>query len=534
MIKQDDLFVIDQYLDLLDKNVIVSKTNPSGIITFANDKFVEISGYSQEELIGQPQSIVRHPDMPKEFFQNLWDTIKNKKQTWTGEIKNRNKQGSTYYVDAIIKPILNKDGSIMEFIALRYDVTQFVNQKKQLIDELDKTKRPVLVMIQIEEYENLESFYGKEITHLIEDKFATHLLDYCPVGCNFAKVFPLENGIFAMIKDLSDEDTGIETLTIQLKKLQQNIKDGVLKFGAYEYDLNVILSYGVDSENLLEDVTIGLKKAKESKKDFIYSDSFTMKEKETAKHNLQTINMIKKAIDHHDVVSYFQPIVDAKTGEIVKYESLVRLIKQDGTVLSPFHFLDIAKNGRYYHQITEAVIENSFIKLRETDKGVTINLSTLDIEDDELRNRIINLLTVNVDIAHQITFELLEDEDVHDFNVIKDFISLVKMLGVTIAIDDFGSGHSNFERLLSFQPDILKIDGSLIKDISTNQFSRDIVETIKLFADKQGIKTVAEFVSTKETLDIVRQIGIDYLQGYLLAEPDIELAQSVNDISLFD
>ncbi|HFU74728.1 MAG TPA: EAL domain-containing protein [Arcobacter sp.] len=533
MIKQNNMFVTEQYLDLLDQNLIVSKTDPEGIITFANDKFVEISGYSQEELIGKPQSIVRHPDMSKEFFVNLWKTIKIKKKKWTVEIKNRNKQGSAYYVDAIIKPVFDKDGSILEFIALRYDVTQFIDQKKKLIDELAKTKRPILVMVQIEEYENLESFYGKEITHLIEDKFAMHLLEYCPIGCNFAKVFPLENGVFALIKDLSEEDTGIETLTIQLKKLQQNIKDGVLKFGTYEYDLNVILSYAIDSDNILEDVTVGLKRAKESKKDFLYADSFTLQEKEVAKHNLQTINMIKKAIEHHDIVSYFQPIVDAKTGEIVKYESLVRLIKQDGSVLSPFHFLDIAKNGRYYHQITEAVIENSFIKLRETNKGVTINLSTLDIEDAELRNRIINLLTVNVDIAHQITFELLEDEDVHDFNVIKDFISLVKMLGVTIAIDDFGSGHSNFERLLSFQPDILKIDGSLIKDIATNHFSRDIVETIKLFADKQKIKTVAEFVSTKETLEVVREIGIDYLQGYLLAEPDKELVQAINDPKLF-
>ena len=234
--------------------------------------------------------------------------------------------------------------------------------------------------------------------------------------------------------------------------------------------------------------------------------------------------MIKKAIEGNNIRSYFQPIINAKTGEIEKYESLVRLQREDGKILSPFFFLDVAKNGKYYHQITEAIVGNSLAMLRTTDKEISINLSTLDIEDLELRNKIITLITMNSDIAPRLVLELLEDEEVNDFNVIKDFISLIKLFGVKIAIDDFGAGHSNFERLLSFQPDILKLDGSLIKDIHTNKYSKDIVETIKTFTDKQNIKTVAEFVSSKEVYDVVMNLGIDYLQGYYLGEPQNYLA----------
>jgi EAL domain-containing protein (putative c-di-GMP-specific phosphodiesterase class I) len=165
--------------------------------------------------------------------------------------------------------------------------------------------------------------------------------------------------------------------------------------------------------------------------------------------------------------------------------------------------------------------------LRETTKEISINLSTLDIEDAELRNKIISLVTANTDISSRIVFELLEDEEVTDFRIVKDFISLVKMFGVQIAIDDFGAGHSNFERLLSFQPDILKLDGSLIKDIHTNKYSRNVVETIKLFADKENIKTVAEFVHCKEVFDVVKEIGIDYMQGFYLGEPELELAHDI-------
>jgi PAS domain S-box-containing protein len=520
----NELIILQQYKNLIDDNIIVSKADTKGIITFVNDKFCEISGYAREELLGQPHSIVRHEDMESSVFATMWDTIKNQKKTWLGQVKNKRKDGSAYYVDAIVSPILNQYGEIIEYIALRYDVSEMINARRLLSDELKKIENPLLVMVQIEGYENLENFYGKEITAIIENKFAIHLLEYCPVGCVFPRVFKLENGIFAMVKDLEDSTVLNEVVVMQLKKFQQNIKDGVLKFGAYEYDLNVILSYGNRKEYIYEDVLIGLKKAVQLKKEFMYADSFTLQEKDKAKQNLHTINMIKKAIDGENIKSYFQPIVNAKSGKIEKYESLVRLEKEDGKILSPFFFLETAKNGRYYHQITEAIIENSLQMLRKTDKEISINLSTLDIEDVDLRNKIITLITMNSDIAPRLVLELLEDEEVNDFNVVIDFVSLVKLFGVKIAIDDFGAGHSNFERLLSFQPDILKLDGSLIKNIHQNKYSRDIVETIKTFADKQNIKTVAEFVSSKEVYDVVIEIGIDYLQGYYLGEPSEELA----------
>ncbi|MCK5293858.1 MAG: EAL domain-containing protein [Arcobacteraceae bacterium] len=523
----NELLILQQYKELIDNNIIVTKTDPKGNITFANDKFCDISGYTKEELLGQPHNIVRFGDVDPAIFKDMWNTIKNKKETWTGQIKNKKKDGTAYYVDAIVRPIINEKGETVEYIALRYDVSNFINAKKLLFDDILHSKYPFLVVIQIEGYESLESFYGKEITQIIEDKFATHLLEYCPIGCVFPKVYQLDNGYFGLLRDLQDSGTLAESQTMQLKKFQQNIKDGVLSFGTYEYDLHVLLSYGIGKEHLYEDVMIGLKKAQESKKDFIFADNFTKIEKDKAHQNLHTINMIKKALHHDKIISYFQPIVNTRTGEIDKYESLVRLEKDDGKILSPYFFLDVSKNGKYYHQITNFVIANSFEALRKTDKEVSINLSTLDIEDVELRNNIITQITMNADISSRIVFELLEDEEVNDFEIIKDFIALVKMFGVKIAIDDFGAGHSNFERLLDFQPDILKLDGSLIKDIDKNQYSRDIVETIKSFADKQGIKTVAEFVHNKAVLDVIQEIGIDYLQGYYLGEPQIELAASI-------
>ena len=178
------------------------------------------------------------------------------------------------------------------------------------------------------------------------------------------------------------------------------------------------------------------------------------------------------------------------------------------------------RDGGYYNKITNIVIDNYFEALDKTNKEVSLNLSAIDIEDFEIRNRLINLVMMNMHNAKRMVFELLEDEEVKDFEVVKDFIALVKTFGVKIAIDDFGAGVSNFERLLDYQPDILKIDACLIKNIDKDKYSRDVVETIQLFAWKQKIKTVAEFVETPEILQIVQDIGINYTQGYLLGKPE--------------
>jgi EAL domain-containing protein (putative c-di-GMP-specific phosphodiesterase class I) len=150
---------------------------------------------------------------------------------------------------------------------------------------------------------------------------------------------------------------------------------------------------------------------------------------------------------------------------------------------------------------------------------VTINISIIDIEDEIIRNKIFTKLNECKTLASKVTFELLEDENIKDFSIVKEFIRKVKELNANIAIDDFGSGYSNFERLLDFEPTILKIDGSLIKNILKDSFSRNIVEAMIVFAKKEGLKTVAEFVSSKEIFDLVNELNIDYSQGFYIDKP---------------
>jgi len=123
--------LLKQYIEAIEQNNIVSKTDINGIITFANEEFCKISKYRKEELIGKNHNIVRHPDVPSEVFKKLWDTILAKK-TYKATVKNMAKDGSTFYVNTTVIPILDENNNIIEFVAIRYDVTEAVITAKEL------------------------------------------------------------------------------------------------------------------------------------------------------------------------------------------------------------------------------------------------------------------------------------------------------------------------------------------------------------------------------------------------------------------
>lgn len=126
--------LLEQYKLAIDTTMVVSKTDSKGRITYVNQTFCDLSGYTAEELIGKPHNIVRHPDVPKEVFKEMWETIRSKK-SWHGELPNRRKDGTAYYVDAHIFPLLDKNNEIVEYMAIRSDVTKRVEMEQKLIKE---------------------------------------------------------------------------------------------------------------------------------------------------------------------------------------------------------------------------------------------------------------------------------------------------------------------------------------------------------------------------------------------------------------
>lgn len=517
-----NVLLLKQYENITNLSSIISKTDPKGVITFVNDKFCQISGYTKEELIGRSHNIIRHPDMPKTAFRDLWKTIKDEKKTWQGIVKNRARNGDTYYVKTTVQPILNPNGEVEEYISLRHDITAIMSDKKQLFDFLEANRLSVLILVQIEDYTILEKFYDKASVEKIEMAFGKNMLYLMPNRWGFQRVYHLENGLYAFAIDRRNCKASKEEIHAVLEQFLANVKEYIVKVDTVEYDISVICSFTYGIFKIFEDAKIGIENAIQNKQSIVYADGLSGIEYENALKNIETIHMIKTAIDNRKIISYFQPIVNNATQKIEKYESLVRLVTEEGQLLTPFYFLEIAKKGRYYSKITKIVLDNSFeALLKVPDVSISINLSVHDIEREEITDYIEHLLIRHESEAHRVIFELLESEDIKDFLLIKHFIQRVKARGVKIAIDDFGTGYSNFERLLSYEPDILKIDGSLIKNIHSNMVSQHIVETIILFAKKQNLTTVAEFVESEAIYEIVRDMGVDFSQGYHFGRPEM-------------
>jgi len=252
----------------------------------------------------------------------------------------------------------------------------------------------------------------------------------------------------------------------------------------------------------------------------LYTKSLSLNDE--YENNIKWIKEIKDAISEDRITMFYQPIVDNNDTNHKKYETLIRLIDKQGQVITPFYFLEIAKKAKLYKQLTKIVIRKSFEAFKDNDYEFSINITIDDILDKEITNYIIETLK-KYNISKHVIFEIVESESIENFEQVENFISMIKKFGCRISIDDFGTGYSNFEHLMRLQADYIKIDGSIIKEITTDKRSALITSVIVAFAKEMNIKTIGEFVETKEINDKLIDLGVDKAQGYYFDKPQAEL-----------
>jgi len=394
-----------------------------------------------------------------------------------------------------------------------YDELTTLGNRNLLIKEIaDDPKKYSLLSIDINSFKNINDLYGVDRGDEVLKQFANLLIKI--KKHHHCKVYRVSGDEFAILNK-KPQDNNYTSLVDYFSKLIHE-HDFFIDFNNEKIfvDINITVGIAYKSTNLIEKAHLALIQAKErhGKYNIYQSD---LKLEQDIKENIKYTKIIKKAIKNDKVIVYFQPIF--KDNNIEKYETLIR-IDNNGEIISPFKFLEIAKKNGDYFDLTRIIIEKSFKTFSTRDEFFSINLSFEDIQNENIVKYLKDKI-VEYSVQNQLIIEILEDESIKNYELIKNFIHEMQELGAKIALDDFGSGYSNFSRVLELNVDYIKIDGSIISTIDTNQNSYVIAQTITDFSKKLGIKTIAEYIHSEGVYAKAKELGINEFQGFLLGKP---------------
>ncbi|MFA6197016.1 MAG: EAL domain-containing protein [Sulfurimonas sp.] len=527
---------LNSYIQALDNSSALTKADIDGKITYVNDKFLASTGYKREEVIGKSHNIIKHPDTSDEMIHGMWNTITNKK-TWEGVIKGLRKDKTLFINQVSIIPVLDEHNNITEYIAPRIDLTELIYNKEKLeeafltdsltslpnrqklIDDIRVhagSKSLHLALLNIDRFKDINDFYGHKVADEVLKQIATILKELCfQEESNFYKL-PSDEYAVLTTMDMSSYEF-VKRISAVIKSIMET------KLEVDEYSIFISFSCGVASNtfSLIVKADMALQIAKEKKENIVVYDDALDIEKNIIK-NIEGVRLLKDAIEHDSIVPYFQPIYNLHSNKIEKYECLARVVTKEGSVIAPFYFLDIAIKSKLYPNITKSILTKSFEFFEDKEYEFSINFSMEDVLNKATVEFIIDNLK-EFKHADRVVFEILESEKIDKYEELKEFIQKVKVYGCKIAIDDFGSGYSNFAHILELNVDYLKIDASLVKSVTTDENSRKITQTIINFAKDLNLKTIAEFVEDKESLELLKEMGADYIQGYYIGKPEDKL-----------
>ncbi len=390
----------------------------------------------------------------------------------------------------------------------RDKLTGIYNLTKLQEDLEQSDTKKALLSFDIRALGMINRVYGYSVADILIQQFATTMQEIVKEKGTLYRLYGDE---FAVAYDTEVSLDEIHHILQQLKNHKFIYKDR-------EFILDVTLGF-VNSftKNSLEKANIALKFAKTNKKNiYEYNDTLAVKDEDN--NHINWLKKLEIAIDNDQLVPYFMPMKNTKTGKIDKYETLIR-IDNGEEVYTPYHFMEIAVASGKYQFITQTVIQKTFEYFKnKKDLKFSINLSLSDITNIQT----MELLYANLEKfehSHNVILELLETEELSDYVLLNNFIKNVKKYDVKVAIDDFGSGYSNYNYILNLDIDIIKLDSSLVENIYTDQESLVIVLNIVRTAKEIGLIVVAEKVSDEHIEKILTVHEVDYLQGFHIGKP---------------
>jgi diguanylate cyclase (GGDEF)-like protein len=438
-------------------------------------------------------------------------------------------------MDSVLSTLLNVVGSVkaiykytkdLEYYATRDPLTDLFNQRvfwELLGYEVERARRHdyrfSLLVVDLDNFKLVNDSYGHGFGDRYLQAFSRAAREALRAGDIFARYGGDEFVAVLPETDLEQAALVAERLLGATEAIVLTAPDGAAIKGTASIGVAVFPTHAAEPKDL-----------------FLFADNMMYKAKSEGKRRIgipselevmqvfrdisQRSVLVLTALDQHQVVPFFQPILEVSSGRIAAYEVLSR-IEANGELLGGADFIELAEKMGVIHRLDRQVTERALAELKEAgfEGRVFINLSPKALVLQDFTRSMCRLVADCGFDPSRVVFEITERDTVKNLSLLERLLNDLKFEGFRLAIDDFGSGFSSFHYLRRFPIDVLKVEGDFIANMVDSAKDRAFVHSMKALAQQLGIQVVAEFVESAAVLEEVRRIGIDYAQGYYVGRP---------------
>ena len=544
--------------EVLDQKLILTKvfehslegllvTNADNEIIAVNCSFSRLTGYSQEEVVGQNPKILKTGREPKEFYTAMWDSLLTN-NCWEGEIWNKRKDGSYFPKWLSIAVIRNKEGEIVNFIGGFYDISERKQAEKKIehmahhdsltnlpnrisLNErfsqaLQQAKRAghhlAVMFLDLDRFKNINDSLGHHVGDMLLFEVAARLKDSVRNsdivarlgGDEFVVVLPeIQSGIASVHFVDKILHTLSQPYTINGRQLRNSVSIGI---SIFPHD-------GETVEELMKNADTAMYHAKsQGRNDYQF---FKREMHTTAHERLELENDLRLAMERNEFILYYQPQVEANSGRVVGVEALVRWQHPERGLIMPDTFISVAEESGIIIQMSTMILKTACRQLAAwlaeglPPLRMAVNLSAKQFRHRNLPDMVADIVAETGIDAQLLELEFTETAAMEHPEEIISQLKRLKMMNVQLSIDDFGTGYSSLGNLRHIPVGRLKIDGSFVKNIETDADDAAIAAAIISLAHTLGREVIAEGVENEIQSTFLVNQQCDYLQGYFFSHP---------------
>ncbi len=521
-------------------------------IIAVNKAFSKITGYSEDEVIGKTPNYISSGEHNCEFYQKLWNDLKNKGH-WQGELINRHHDGHLYTEWKIISVVKNADGRVTNYVATFSDITDLkISQEEMkrmaqhdqltglpnrtlLSEELEqaisrarrsqKTSQETRVAIMFLDLDNFKQI-NDTLGHSFGDKVLKEVAQKFKACIREEDILSRQGGdeFLVILEKLKDA----KEAAIVAQKLINSLQQPFLISG-HEFYIGVSIGIsifpddGQEPEVLIKNADTAMYQSKNNRKNqYSY---FTKSMNESSRRRFELENNLRSALERNEIYVVYQPQIDLKSNRIYGFEALVRWENQDIGLISPAEFIPVAESIGVIDEIGLYVLQQAVKHIKKwnkefrNDMSVSVNISSRQFENRRLPETIKNVLLEQNCASELLKIEITESLLLQESTHVLESLQAIARLGVAIALDDFGTGYSSLSYLKRFPIDIVKIDQSFVRDMTSDAEDAILVKTIISMARGLKMNTIAEGVETIEQLTFLQVEECHLIQGYYFSKP---------------